>query len=657
VSASGETLRPEHEGALDGLRCPSCTSELSVAADGFACPGCGRAYAAGAHPGVVRVAETTASFAEGFDAHLLDEVIPALEATAGTRSAEQILLDEAVRLGVYLGNPVLEGRADIARLLPVSRGVVLDVGCGLGTFTTAMARGARHVFALDRSPVRAALTAARTAAEGLHNVTAIQADGRKLPLADQSCDLVTVVGVMEWTGVGEADPLAAQRRLLAEVARVLRPGGVLLLGIENRFGAHYLAGSREEHLGLPFVSLLPRRLAGAYTRLVAHRRFDVLTHGRDALLGLAAEAGLSGRIAYPLPGYQNPQATFDDRDLRPGLALYARHVLRATTPARRLVAHALLHAPAGPLRRMLPAFWLVAGKAELPPPVPTTITGNGFASGAMKVVDVDAGVLERIGRRDGARTREPLVAGANGRAWINWPLTARRRRARARHLLRWAADEVLRDAAPATPSELDDARREAVDGIVFLRTRAAAAPGSMRSSATDVHALRIERIAPLDPVAGGWAEDRVAEVLAQAPVAVREHGDLVLTNLVVSDAGQVRTVDGPQGDAPRGPVGRDATLVLLDVLSSRRGHPAPDLAAALDVLTTLAGADAAAVEDLLARLDPSSDPVRLEGLLLVAVLRHCGTKGAVGGAERFVERAAAGELRTSIGGLRARARR
>ena len=88
------------------------------------------------------------------------------------------MMDEATRLGFHLGNPVTEGRADIARLLPQASGLVLDVGCGYGTFTCALARGAEHVFALDQSPVRAAVTSARAAAEGLDNVTTLQGDGR-----------------------------------------------------------------------------------------------------------------------------------------------------------------------------------------------------------------------------------------------------------------------------------------------------------------------------------------------------------------------------------------------------------------------------------------------------------------------------------------------
>jgi len=49
--------------------------------------------------------------------------------------------------------------------------------------------------------------------------------------------------VLEWTGYGHDDPLASQEAVLAEASRVLKWGGTLLIGIENRFGAHYFLGA------------------------------------------------------------------------------------------------------------------------------------------------------------------------------------------------------------------------------------------------------------------------------------------------------------------------------------------------------------------------------------------------------------------------------
>src|SRR5207237_3803804 len=117
-----------------------------------------------------------------------------------------------------------------------------------------------------------------------------------LPLASGPCDLALLIGVLEWTGLGADDPLDRQKAVLAEIRRVLKPGGMLLVGIENRFGAHYFLGAREEHTKPRFSSLLPRPLASAYCRVAQGRKLTTLTHSRRALVELVRRDSLEPRI-------------------------------------------------------------------------------------------------------------------------------------------------------------------------------------------------------------------------------------------------------------------------------------------------------------------------------------------------------------------------
>jgi SAM-dependent methyltransferase len=104
---------------------------------------------------------------------------------------------------------------------------VLELGPGPGAFTVDAARHAEpggQVIALDIQPQMVALVQKRIRKAGLGNVTICVASAHDLPLPDGSVDRAFLVTVLP--------EIPDQDRALAEMRRVIRPGGVLSISEE-----------------------------------------------------------------------------------------------------------------------------------------------------------------------------------------------------------------------------------------------------------------------------------------------------------------------------------------------------------------------------------------------------------------------------------------
>ncbi|GII60765.1 hypothetical protein Skr01_08500 [Sphaerisporangium krabiense] len=158
---------------------------------------------------------------------------------------------------------------------------VLDVPCGGGTAFTALPPDAGGYVAVDVSALMLRRARDRARRRGLRLAGLLQADVTRLPLADGAFDrCLSSLGLHCF-----ADPAAA----LAEMARVLRPGGALrgtavvcgtgwrrdaLIGVLRRagaFGAVFTAGDLARMLGAAGFRDAEVRLDGAIARFSARR--------------------------------------------------------------------------------------------------------------------------------------------------------------------------------------------------------------------------------------------------------------------------------------------------------------------------------------------------------------------------------------------------
>jgi ubiquinone/menaquinone biosynthesis C-methylase UbiE len=138
------------------------------------------------------------------------------------------------RLWVQVPHPLIT-RGRLRETLAASPGErILEIGPGTGYYTLDLGGwigpdGTLDVFDIQQEMLDH--TMRRVGERGLANVTATQGDARSLPYADDTFDAVVVTTVL-----GE---IPDQQAALAEIARVLKPGGRLVVG-EVAFDPHFV---------------------------------------------------------------------------------------------------------------------------------------------------------------------------------------------------------------------------------------------------------------------------------------------------------------------------------------------------------------------------------------------------------------------------------
>jgi SAM-dependent methyltransferase len=104
---------------------------------------------------------------------------------------------------------------------------IVDVGCGTGQMALYLAHGDRFVVGADLTRASIVLGADAARRFGLGRVRFVETDLHQSGLRDASFDVVFSSGVLHHT----PDPRAAFGRL----ARLARPGGIIIVGLYNAF--------------------------------------------------------------------------------------------------------------------------------------------------------------------------------------------------------------------------------------------------------------------------------------------------------------------------------------------------------------------------------------------------------------------------------------
>ena len=208
------------EALLRLVRCPDCRGTLANGADALTCSNCGRRCARG--PGYLDL-RPSATFTE--QTKYLDE---ALHADARHETVSPALLQAGVRQWM------------LRRLLKPSPGdAIVDLGCGSGRSLVWNHASGATIVGIDVAPY--------FAQEALERGDLVLGDLRRLPFADGAFGKGYALDVFEHLS------REALADVLAEIARVIRPGGRVFVYSHVRRNS-WLAG------GLRAVNALARQL-------------------------------------------------------------------------------------------------------------------------------------------------------------------------------------------------------------------------------------------------------------------------------------------------------------------------------------------------------------------------------------------------------------
>ncbi len=199
---------------------------------------------------------------------------------------------------------------------------VMEIGCGAGHATVALAGAGYCVEAIDAVQAMVDATRARAAEAGLASrVTSGLGDIHELGFPDETFGLVLAIGVLPW--------LASMEKPVREISRVLEPGGYAIVSVVNRWGLRQLVEPFTNPLLAPAKDLVKNVLRRFGRGKSAALICTTAMRECDALLG---GAGLD-KLAGVTLGF-GPFTLFNHELLPPSMGLRVHRFLQGLADRR-----------------------------------------------------------------------------------------------------------------------------------------------------------------------------------------------------------------------------------------------------------------------------------------------------------------------------------
>jgi len=175
---------------------------------------------------------------------------------------------------------------------------LLEMGGGFGALTGVFCKKCAQVSVVEKSLFRAKAICERYASE---ERLVVYADSIEDISFQNKFDYIVLAGELETIGQGSSNP-EVYAAYLRQVLSWLKPDGILLLAVENRYGLKYFCGAAEPYTGVPFAGI------NRYTSSENGRSF-----AKHEIIEILTSCGINGtKFYYPLPDYKIPQLIYSD---------------------------------------------------------------------------------------------------------------------------------------------------------------------------------------------------------------------------------------------------------------------------------------------------------------------------------------------------------
>ncbi len=214
---------------------------------------------------------------------------------------EDILMSHTEWPYLYHLSPIRENLLEWYDFNP--EGTTLEIGSGCGAISGILCQKTSRVVGVDLSKKRSLINASKN--RRYDNLEIMVGNFEDIEL-DEKFDYVTLIGVLEYSCyyISGEEPF---HNMLKKASSFLKPGGTLIIAIENKYGLKYWAGAPEDHTGRMFDGI------EGYSGVNLAKTFS-----RKGLVKLLEEAGLGQyEFYYPMPDYKLPTEVYSE-DCLPG---------------------------------------------------------------------------------------------------------------------------------------------------------------------------------------------------------------------------------------------------------------------------------------------------------------------------------------------------